>query len=343
MQEDAVAKLGDIFQLGQNRLGCGDARDQDFVSNVLNGVVADVCFVDMPYNLAIGGFVSGKGHHQHREFVQGAGELSDQEYFALISDCLLVLKNSSTPKALIYSFIDWRHILEMTAAGRSAGLPLINIVVWAKTNPGMGSLYRSQHELICVFKAGLEPHRNNIELGRFGRNRSNLWTYAGMSSFGKDRDQLLGSHPTVKPVPLISDALRDVTKRGDVVLDTFCGSGTTIIAAEETGRRCRAVELDPRYVDVAIRRWQEMTCRDAVHVATGKSFDDYAARNLAPHGRQTVTDNPDDDDQVGFGHPLSATGFSPVKAATQKAGNPKANRRRLNRQFRPSRPTLWRS
>ena len=172
--------------------------------------------------------------------------------------------------------MDWRHILELTAAGRRLDLPLLNICVWVKSNGGMGTLYRSRHELICVFKAGDEPYGNNVQLGRFGRGRTNVWEYAGMSSFGSERDELLASHPTVKPVALIADAIRDVTKRGDVVLDTFLGSGSTAIAAEETGRTCFGVELDPSYMDVAVRRWQKATGCDAVHLGTGHRFDDLA-------------------------------------------------------------------
>ena len=284
VDDHPVTRRGDIFQLDQHRLGCGDARDRAFVERVLGGVKADANFVDPPYNVRIDGFASGKGRHRHREFVQGAGELSETEYFTFLRDSLVVLKESSTPSAIVFACVDWRHILEITAAGRNVGLPLLNICVWAKTNAGMGSLYRSQHELICVFKAGNESHRNNVELGRFGRNRSNLWTYPGMTAFGKDRDELLRSHPTVKPVALISDAIRDVTKRGDVVLDTFSGSGSVLIAAEETGRKCRAVELDPLYVDVAIRRWQKVVGRDAVLERTGERFND-RAHLIAPPPR----------------------------------------------------------
>jgi DNA modification methylase len=178
--------------------------------------------------------------------------------------------------------MDWRHIYELLLAGRQSELELVNLCVWAKTNAGMGSFYRSQHELICVFKAGNAQHSNNVELGRHGRNRSNLWTYRGMNSFGSGRDQLLSSHPTVKPVLLIADAIRDVTKRGDLVLDTFLGSGSTIMAAEETGRVGVGIDLDPIYVDVAVRRWQGQTRWDAIHAETGELFDERAKRLAAP-------------------------------------------------------------
>lgn len=271
LQDLPIAKRGDIFQLGDNRFGCGDARDRSFVRQLCKGERADVCVTDPPYNIKIDGLVSGKGRNRHREFVVGSGELSEADYFAFLVDSIQGLLSSVSSRALLYLFIDWRHVCEMTAAGRTLGLSLINIAVWAKSNAGMGSLYRNQHELCCIYKAGGEPHCNNIELGRFGRNRSNPWPCAGMSSFGRDRDALLKSHPTCKPVSLVADILRDVTRRGEILLDTFCGSGTSLIAADETGRRCFATELDPLYVDSAIRRWQRTTGRDAVHVPTGEN------------------------------------------------------------------------
>jgi DNA modification methylase len=282
LQEKAVARMGDIFQLGPHRIGCGNALDQSFVDRIRDGCRADVCFTDPPYNLKIAGFVSGKGHTKHREFAEGVGEFSSQEFFTFLKNALAVLKVSSSPSALMYVCIDWRHILELTAAGRTLGLPLINVCVWVKNNAGMGALYRNQHELICVLKAGDEVHTNNVELGRFGRNRTNVWEYPGMSSFGSERDELLGAHPTVKPTRMIADALRDVTKRGEGVLDIFLGSGSTLIAAEETGRRCMGVDIDPLYVDLAIRRWQKVTGCDAVHVQTGRCFDDLGASSELP-------------------------------------------------------------
>lgn len=183
--------------------------------------------------------------------------------------------------------MDWRHIWHLLEAGRLNKLQLLNLIVWGKDNGGMGSLYRSQHELIALFKVGTAPHYNNVELGRHGRSRTNLWTYRGMNSFAPGRKELLQAHPTVKPVSLISDAIRDVTKRGDVVLDPFLGSGSTLIAAEETGRICRGVEIDALYVDVTIRRWEKLTGRDAVHAVTGATFHETCELKQAkevPHG-----------------------------------------------------------
>jgi DNA modification methylase len=285
VQAQAVSKLGDIWVCGDHRLGCGNAHDGDFVVRVREAVPADVCFVDPPYNVPIAGFVSGKGRNQHREFVQGTGEMSPDEFMGFLAAALKVLQASSSPRALIYACMDWRHVHELLSAGRQRALELYNICVWAKTNAGMGSLYRNQHELICVFKAGTETPTNNVELGRHGRNRSNLWTYRGFNAFGDQRDELLAAHPTVKPVTMVADALRDVTKRGGTVLDTFMGSGSTLIAAEETERRCFGTELDPLYVDVAIRRWQIHTCRDAVHAATGELFCDRSEHVFA-HGKE---------------------------------------------------------
>ena len=286
VQKQAVSKLDDIWICGDHRLGCGNAHDGDFVARVLDGVLADVSFIDPPYNVPIAGFVSGKGRNQHREFVQGIGEMSPDEFTGFLAAALAVLESSSSPRALIYACMDWRHVHELLSAGRQRALELYNICVWAKTNAGMGSLYRNQHELICVFKAGTETPTNNVELGRHGRNRSNLWTYRGFNSFGDQRDELLAAHPTVKPVAMVADALRDVTKRGGTVLDTFMGSGSTLIAAEETGRCCFGTELDPLYVDVAIRRWQIHTCRDAVHASTGELFCDRAERLAAAHSSE---------------------------------------------------------
>ncbi len=282
VEKIAASSISDVWVCGHHRVGCGDARDQAFVDRVRDGKSSDICFVDPPYNVPIAGFVSGKGRAQHREFAVAAGEMSPDEFTAFLGASLKVLRAASTPRALIFACMDWRHVFELIGAGRQCGLDLFNLCVWAKTNAGMGSLYRSQHELICVFKAGAEAHANNVELGRHGRNRSNLWTYRGFNAFGSDRDELLANHPTVKPVLMIADALRDVTKRGGIVVDTFLGSGSTLMAAEETGRRCFGIEFDPLYVDVAIRRWQTKTARDAAHAETGELFEDRARRLVTP-------------------------------------------------------------
>ncbi len=276
-----VSRPGDIFQLGPHRIACGDARDTALLKQLRQDLMASAAFIDPPYNIPIAGFVSGKGRHKHSEFIEGSGEMPEAGFYQLLLDASSVLIAHCRPSALLYLFMDWRSVVLPLVAARQLQMQLINICIWVKSNGGMGGLYRNQHEMVAVFKAGSEPHQNNVELGRFGRNRSNVWSYPGMTAFGKDRDELLAAHPTVKPVALVSDALRDCTKRGELVIDTFLGSGTTLVAAEETGRVCVGTELDPVYLDVAIRRWQQLTGRDAIHVSTGQRFDDLARRYLS--------------------------------------------------------------
>jgi DNA methylase len=285
VEAKAVSWPGSIWALGQHRLGCGTATDLAFVQQVLGGRLAHVSFVNPPYNIPVHGFISGKGRNKHREFEQGSGELTLEENFAFLRESLGVLKSCSTSSALIFACIDWRHIMEMTVAGRACDLPLYQIATWVKSNAGMGGIYRNASEFIAIFRAGKDAPSNNVELRRRGRNRTNVWNYPSMSAFGKDRDGLLALHPTVKPVAMVADVLRDVTRRGEVVLDSFMGSGTSIMAAQETGRICRGIELDPLYVDVAIRRWQNLTGRDAVLMGTGESFSRCTQRLLeAPSG-----------------------------------------------------------
>ena len=271
----AISARGVIWDLGNNNyVGCGDATDPEFVNRVLNGRLADVAFIDAPYNIKIAGFVSGKGKHHHREFVQGSGELSTPEFSSFLGKTFAALRPNCAAASLIFSCIDWRHLAEMNVAAETTGLRLYNICVWVKANAGMtGGIYRNAHEFVCVYANGTEAPLNNVELGRHGRNRTNVWSYPGTSSFSKERAQLLELHPTVKPVAMIADVLRDVTRRGDIVVDTFLGSGSTLMAAHETGRVCCGCDLDPLYVDVTVRRWQQRTGREAVCVETGETFD----------------------------------------------------------------------
>jgi DNA modification methylase len=283
VEKHGVSTLGLIWRLGEHQLGCGSATNLEFVRRVFGDQPVNMSFIDPPYNIPVHGFISGKGRNRHREFVQGSGELTDDQYFLLLRDAFAVLQSLSSANALIFSCIDWRHALEMLVAARACGLSLYQIIAWIKANGGMGGIYRNQHELICVFRAGQESPLDNVELGKRGRNRTNVWQhYGGMSSFGKGRDELLELHPTVKPVAMIADALRDCTKRRHVVADTFAGSGSTLMAAEETGRHFRGVELDPLYVDVAVRRWQNLTGREAVSLATGEPFNSVRQRLLPP-------------------------------------------------------------
>jgi DNA modification methylase len=205
-----------------------------------------------------------------------SGEMSPVEFTAFLTRALSLCARHSEDGSLHYLCMDWRHMDELLAAGREVYPELKNLCVWAKDNPGMGSLYRSQHELIFVFKYGRGSHRNNIQLGKYGRNRGNVWRYAGMNSGarGTDEGNLLALHPTVKPVALVADAILDCSARGEIVLDAFLGSGTTVIAAERTGRRCYGLEIDPLYVDTIIRRWQAFTGDSARHAASGQSFSD---------------------------------------------------------------------
>lgn len=271
-----VSREGDIWQLGPHRLLCGNALDAAAFTALMGGKLAQMVITDPPYNVQIDGHVCGSGTIKHREFVMAAGELSRTEFQAFLAASLSNAAKASRDGALHYVFMDWRHVDLLLAAGREVFEDLLNICVWNKTNAGMGSLYRSQHELICVFKNGTAPHVNNIQLGRYGRNRSNVWTYAGVNTFKADRLDELRMHPTVKPVALIADAMRDCSKRGGIVLDPFAGSGSTIIAAEETGRVGYAMDLDPRYVDVAIRRWEKFTGGRARHAETGITFAELA-------------------------------------------------------------------
>lgn len=233
-------------------------------------------FTDPPYNVPISGHV--RSGSAHREFAMGVGEMSTAEFRAFLGSALRHARDRLVAGAIAMVCMDWRHITDLVEAGRTQQLRLINVCVWNKTNGGMGSLYRSKHELVCIFKHGSAPHVNNVELGRHGRYRTNVWDYAGVNTFGRGRTADLADHPTVKPTALVADAIKDVTHRGEIVLDPFGGSGATLLAAEKTGRRARLIELDPAYVDVTLRRWQELTGKDAIHAASGESFAARAAR-----------------------------------------------------------------
>jgi DNA modification methylase len=239
---------------------------------------ANVVFIDPPYNVPIEGNVSGHGSIHHSEFAMAAGEMNEAEFVAFLTTNLRLLSRYSASGSIHFICMDWRHSAELLAAGNYIYEAFLNLCVWVKNNGGIGSFYRSRHELVFVFKNGKGPHRNNVMLGKFGRNRTNVWEYLSVSALSKQGDEgnLLALHPTVKPVALVADALLDCTARGDVVLDSFLGSGSTLIAAERVGRICMGIEIEPRYVDVAIRRWQRHTGDSAVHAATHKTFDELA-------------------------------------------------------------------
>lgn len=272
----AVAQPGDLWLLGEHRVYCGSALERSSYVSLMNRRKAAAVISDPPYNVRISGNVSGLGAIKHREFAMASGEMTEAEFVAFLAKCCSLFAHHSIGGSLHFLFIDWRHIGELLSAGRQVYPELKNLCVWAKDTPGMGSFYRSQHELVCVFKNGRERHQNNVQLGQFGRNRTNLWSYPAVNSFARKTDEgnLLALHPTVKPVALVADAIIDCTSRRDVVLDGFLGSGTTVIAAERTGRRCYGLEIDPLYVDTIVRRWQAFT-RDRARLASnGRSFAD---------------------------------------------------------------------
>ena len=271
-----VAQPGDLWRLGRHRLLCGDSLDRASYTKLLGDERAAMIFTDPPYNVPIDGHVSGKGKIQHREFAMAAGEMSEAEFVAFLTKVCTLMADVSQDGALHYICMDWGHLFELLTAGRRAYGALINICMWSKRG-GMGGLYRSAHEMVTVFKHGRAAHRNNVQLGRFGRNRTNVWTYPGTNGFAgsEDRDLTLW-HPTPKPVAMVADAILDVTARRDIVLDPFLGSGSTLIAAERTGRRCRGIEIDPLYVDLIIRRWQRLTGEQALR-GDGAAFDVLAA------------------------------------------------------------------
>jgi DNA modification methylase len=281
-----VSKLGDLWHLGKHRALCGDALDEQCYSRLLGKERAGVVFTDPPFNVPIKGHVSGLGKTRHREFAMASGEMSEAEFTAFLSSVCGHLARHSRDGSLHFICMDWRHLGELLQAGRHAYSELKNLCVWIKDNGGMGSLYRSRHELVFVFKSGKDSHRNNVQLGKFGRYRSNVWNYPGANSFARagSEGNLLALHPTVKPVALVADAILDCSARGDLVLDPFLGSGTTIIAAERTGRVCYGMEMDQIYIDATLRRWQRFTGRLAVHQQTGRSFD--ALEKEIQHARQ---------------------------------------------------------
>lgn len=268
----AVSRIGDLWDAGLHRILCGDALASTSYQALLADERARLVITDPPYNVPIAGHVGGSGAIHHREFPMASGEMSPEKFKAFLVIATTHMANCSTDGSLHYLFMDWRHTSEIIAAGNSAYSELKNICVWRKTNAGMGSLYRSQHEFVFVFKNGNAAHINNVNLGVHGRNRSNVWDYSGINSFGKHRDELLAMHPTVKPVALIADVIKDASARGDLILDPFGGSGSTVIAAEKTKRRAAVMEIDPLYVDAMVRRWQSFTGKTAVCAQTGATF-----------------------------------------------------------------------
>jgi DNA modification methylase len=268
----AVSRIGDLWRIGNHRLLCGDALNKDNYAELLGSKKAQMVFTDPPYNVAIAGHVSGLGKVKHREFAMASGEMSPDEFTKFLETAFISFAQFSSDGSMHFFCMDWRHIRELLDAAAKPYQEFKNLCVWSKTNAGMGSLYRSQHELVFVFKNGRAPHINNVELGRFGRSRSNIWNYAGQNTFGGDRETELAMHPTVKPVALVADAILDCSKRDGIVLDAFAGSGTTLIAAEKTGRQGYGIEIDPYYVDTIIRRFEAVYGVKAKHTDTNLDF-----------------------------------------------------------------------
>lgn len=252
-----VSRLGDLWACGDHRLLCADARQASSYRSVLNGRPADMVFTDPPYNVPIAGHVSGNGRVKHSEFQMASGEMSTAQFEDFLHSSLSLSHDFSRDGSLHYVFGDWRMIGQLTRAGEAVIGQLFNLAVWVKPNGAMGSFYRSQHELIAVFKNGAGHHINNVQLGRMGRYRTNVWQYPGASGFSKARKQDLEDHPTVKPLLLVADAIRDATNPGDLVLDPFGGAGTTLIAAEIAGRKAALIEIEPKFIDVTLRRFEE--------------------------------------------------------------------------------------
>jgi DNA modification methylase len=281
-ESEAVSRLGDLWQLGQHRLICGDACDKAAYAQLMDGEQARVVFADAPYNVPIDGHVGGLGAIKHREFKMASGEMSPAEFQQFLKTVFANMAEVSIDGALHFLCMDWRHMAEVMGAAQGIYSGLKNLCVWNKNNGGMGSLYRSKHELVFVYKVGTGPHVNTIELGKNGRYRTNVWDYAGVNTWRPGRDADLQMHPTVKPTALVIDAIKDCSRRGEIVLDAFSGSGTTIIAAQKCRRRARVIELDPLYVDVAIRRWQTFTGEAATMAITGETFEEVDERRGDP-------------------------------------------------------------
>ncbi len=260
---------GDIWQLGRHRLICGDARDAAVVELLMAGERARMVFTDPPYNVPVDGHVCGLGQRKHREFAMASGEMTPEAFTSFLETVLGNHAAHSLDGAIHFVCMDWRHQREILAAGAAVCSELKNLIVWVKDNGGMGSFYRSRHELIVAFKVGTAEHVNTFELGQHGRYRTNVWEYRGATSRRAGRMEELALHPTVKPVQMIADAIRDVSGRGEIVLDLFGGSGSTLIAAEKTGRRGFLAEIDPVYCDRILKRWEDHAQDEAERVLCG--------------------------------------------------------------------------
>jgi DNA modification methylase len=269
-----VVQSGELWAMGDHTLLCGNALDEASWKSLMGDERAALVVTDPPYNVPIGGHVSGLGQHRHREFAMAVGEMNEAEFTAFLANAMRHAHAWSVPGSVHFWAMDWRHVGEIANAGRRIYERFLNMCVWQKSAPGMGSFYRSQHELFFVFAKGGASSRNNVQLGRFGRSRSNVWTYPGAASLARTSEEgnPLAMHPTVKPLALVCDILLDASARGDIIADPFAGSGTSVIAAEKLGRKARVIELDPAYGDTIIRRWRNWTGEDAVRIADGMTY-----------------------------------------------------------------------
>ncbi len=285
LRDIAVSQPGDLWQLGRHRLICGDARNGEDYSALLDGETVDLIFTDPPYNVPIAGHVSGLGKVKHKDFAMGVGEMSADSFIAFLKETLGLSASYCRDGAIAFVCMDWRHMGELLCAGKAVFSGLKNLCVWNKSNGGMGSFYRSKHELVFVFKVGSAPHINSFGLGDTGRYRTNVWDYPGISSLSSSRPQDLAMHPTVKPVALIADAIQDCSKRGSIILDPFAGSGSTLIAAHKTGRVARLIEYDPHYCDTILRRYEAYTGKQAILATSSLSFEEVSEQRGQPRKR----------------------------------------------------------
>jgi hypothetical protein len=278
-KEVSGVERGDLWLLGSHHLLCGDSRDPACFARLMDGEQARMVFSDPPFNVKVDGHVGGLGRTRHAEFAMASGEMSRQEFTAFLQTAFANAAAHSIDGAIHYQCMDWRHIGEMLEAGHAVYSGLQNLCTWVKDNGGMGSFYRSQHELVFVWKVGDAPHLNTVQLGKNGRYRTNVWHYRGATKTGPDAE--LALHPTVKPVTMIMDAIKDTSKHDEIVLDPFGGSGSTLIAAHKTRRRARLIEYEPNYCAVTIRRWQKLARGKPTLASTGETFADVHARRNA--------------------------------------------------------------
>jgi DNA modification methylase len=287
-KQSTVSRSGDLWAMGDHRLLCADALEESSYETLLRGTKAAMIITDPPYNVPIQGHVSGLGRARHKEFAMASGEMSSADFTHFLSRALTQTREHAAPGALLHVFMDWRHMPEILTASKAAELAHINLCVWVKDNGGMGSLYRSQHELVFILKKQGAPHQNNVNLGKHGRYRTNVWRYRGLSSMHDGRDEALAVHPTVKPVAMIADAICDSTRHGDTVLDPFAGSGTIFLAAERTGRKGLGIEIDPDYCDTILDRWERSTGREAIHTDTGLTRKSLAKQRPKARERRRI-------------------------------------------------------